>query len=211
MLRCLIAGVLEESELTASTTRVGGPDVQTVGTLNVMSEVFKNGAVCKTTTTETTNDIRTTTVCEEDLTTLENTTTATGTMTDTMLRTTARTTGGNTTNTTTTETTMGSTTTTTALCDDTMTTKSDEDVDFTATMKTTTSTSGGTTTTTTRCYATVDYFCSNHNTKLEKRKVREKYWGGTTAGLRKWKYKLVDSWYCKCSNFKALPKPDPGK
>ena len=66
-------------------------------------------------------------------------------------------------------------------------------------------------TTTQRCYMTEDKNCSNHNIKLERRKERVKYWGETKGGIMKWKYRLVDSLYCKCSGFKALLKPDQGE
>ena len=62
-----------------------------------------------------------------------------------------------------------------------------------------------------KCYATEDGMCSNHNTRLERRKQRKKYWGETKDGTRRWKYKLEEFLLCGCSNFKALPYPTSGE
>ena len=124
--------------------------------------------------------------------------------------TTTRTTEGGTTTTTTTdecENTM-TTTTTTAQCE-TTTFTTEECENTTTTTRTTAQCEN--TMTTLKCYATEDKYCTKHNIKLERRKERQKYWGETSVGTRKWKYRLVNSWYCKCSDFKALPKPDPGE
>ena len=61
-----------------------------------------------------------------------------------------------------------------------------------------------------KCCISDNGTCTQHNTKLIKRKVREKYWGVDKNGLAKRKYKLVDALYCDCSNFKALPNQTHG-